>query len=61
MIVDPNPHLHAIPRYRMPVSYMKRQFTDERFPRPPALDVVNECPLEVLQALREDLALRFKL
>jgi len=60
MMVDPNPHFHAIPRYRAPVSYLDKWFTDERFPKPPALDVVNECSIEMLHTLRKDLALRFK-
>ena len=52
MMVDPNPHFHGIPRYRGPVSFQGRTFTDERFPKPPLLDQVNECSAEELLALR---------
>ncbi len=59
MMVDPNPHFHGIPRYRGPVDFQGQSFTDEKFPKPPALDVVNECSDEVLAALREHLRASF--
>lgn len=59
MMVDPNPHFHAIPRYRGPVTFQGQSFTDERFPTPPALDVVNECSKETLAALRDHLRAAF--
>ena len=59
MMVDPNPHFHGIPRYRGPVDFQGRSFTDENFPKPPSLDVVNECPSEVLTALQEHLRSAF--
>jgi diadenosine tetraphosphate (Ap4A) HIT family hydrolase len=55
MMVDPNPHFHALPRYRGPVDFQGRSFTDANFPKPPSLDVVNECPQEALDALRDHL------
>src|SRR6185503_15625705 len=32
MMVDPNPHFHGIPRYRGPVTFQGRSFTDDLFP-----------------------------
>jgi diadenosine tetraphosphate (Ap4A) HIT family hydrolase len=59
MMVDPNPHFHGIPRYRGLVTFEGRSFTDENFPKPPSLDVVNECSKEILAALREHLRTAF--
>lgn len=59
MMVDPNPHFHGIPRYRGPVTFRGQSFTDEKFPKPPALDVLNECSEEMLAALREHLRASF--
>lgn len=45
MMVDPNPHFHAIPRYASPASIDGRQFVDARFPRPPdALQDIGTDP-----------------
>ena len=35
MMVDPNPHFHAIPRYDQPVQLGEAQYRDEHYPRPP--------------------------
>lgn len=51
MMVDPNPHFHGIPRYRGPVDFQGRSFTDENFPKPPSLGTVNDCSKEELAAL----------
>jgi|SRR4028118_160190 Diadenosine tetraphosphate (Ap4A) hydrolase and other HIT family hydrolases len=59
MMVDPNPHFHGIPRYRGPVVFQQQSFTDENFPKPPSLDVVNECSKERLAALRDLLSSSF--
>jgi diadenosine tetraphosphate (Ap4A) HIT family hydrolase len=59
MMVDPNPHFHGIPRYRGAVDFQGQSFTDENFPKPPSLDVVNECSKETLAALREHLRASF--
>jgi diadenosine tetraphosphate (Ap4A) HIT family hydrolase len=55
MMVDPNPHFHGIPRFPAPVTFQGRSFKDELFPKPPSLDVVNDCPPEVLAALQDHL------
>lgn len=34
MMVDPNPHFHAIPRYETPVTIGGHSFTDTAFPKP---------------------------
>lgn len=59
MMVDPNPHFHALPRFRGDVSFQGQAFTDERFPKPPSLDVVNDCSKEKLAALRDYLRSAF--
>jgi diadenosine tetraphosphate (Ap4A) HIT family hydrolase len=59
MMVDPNPHFHGIPRYRDALDFQGRSFTDANFPKPPSLDVVNECPAEMLAALRDHLRAAF--
>ena len=43
MMVDPNPHLHAIPRYAAPVDLLVCSFCDFAFPRPP--DVLSGAGL----------------
>lgn len=35
MMVDPNPHFHAIPRYEESVSWSGIDFPDRTFPKPP--------------------------
>lgn len=35
MMVDPNPHFHAIPRYPAPVTLGKASFEDSAYPKPP--------------------------
>ena len=59
MMVDPNPHFHAIPRYRSDVTFQGQTFTDERFPKWASLDVVNDCSKERLAALRDYLRSSF--
>lgn len=44
MMVDPNPHLHAIPRYAAPVDLLGRSYCDIAFPRPP--DVLSGAGLD---------------
>lgn len=59
MMVDPNPHFHAIPRYKGPVAYGGQTFEDSLFPKAPQLDVSNPCTAALLQALRTDLHQRY--
>jgi|SRR5436305_1754128 len=59
MMVDPNPHFHGIPRYRGPVDFQGRSFTDANFPKPPSLDIVNKCSREELAAVQEHLRVAF--
>ncbi|MGW8394402.1 hypothetical protein [Pseudoduganella sp. HUAS MS19] len=44
MMVDPNPHFHAIPRYAAPVEVLGRTYCDIAFPRPP--DVLSGAGLD---------------
>lgn len=39
MMVDPNPHFHAIPRYAAPVDLEGGSYRDTAYPKPP--DVVH--------------------
>ena len=43
MMVDPNPHFHAIPRYAAPLRLGGLDYVDTAFPQP--VDML--CPLEV--------------
>lgn len=37
MMVDPNPHFHAIPRYDRAVEFRGHEYADELWPKPPDL------------------------
>ena len=58
MMVDPNPHFHAIPRYKEPSEYAGQIFYDSLFPKPPQLDISNHCSDELLKTLCLDLRQR---
>lgn len=59
MMVDPNPHFHAIPRYAEPVPACDTVFSDEAFPQPPDLRRVHRLTLEQLERLRRLLVLHW--
>lgn len=52
MMVDPNPHFHAIPRYATDVHFGGIAFTDTTFPSPPDLTAVNELTANQLEDVR---------
>jgi diadenosine tetraphosphate (Ap4A) HIT family hydrolase len=52
MMVDPNPHFHAIPRYAEQVSFNGLFFSDSVFPKPPILTVTHELTIEHLESIR---------
>lgn len=52
MMVDPNPHFHAIPRYAAEVHADGRAFLDAPFPNPPDLRCVHELTAEQLDSIR---------
>jgi diadenosine tetraphosphate (Ap4A) HIT family hydrolase len=56
MMVDPNPHFHAIPRYAAEVHAAGMAFADVAFPNPPDLRAVHELTAEQLESLRHLLA-----
>ncbi len=56
MMVDPNPHFHAIPRYATAVRFGTRVFTDPTFPKPPDLGHRHELDDAVLESVRSELA-----
>jgi diadenosine tetraphosphate (Ap4A) HIT family hydrolase len=54
MMVDPNPHFHAIPRYAKSVELQGAVFADAAFPNPPDLlsaHPVTATQLEVIRSL----------
>jgi diadenosine tetraphosphate (Ap4A) HIT family hydrolase len=56
MMVDPNPHFHAIPRYAGEVHAGGTVFTDLTFPNPPDLRHVHELASGQLEDVRRLLA-----
>ena len=52
MMVDPNPHFHAIPRYAEPVTLDGQVFIDASFPNAPDLHSVHELDSAELQRLK---------
>ena len=56
MMVDPNPHFHAIPRYAAQVQLGQTVFADAAFPNPPDLRAVHELTAEQLGDVRRLLA-----
>jgi diadenosine tetraphosphate (Ap4A) HIT family hydrolase len=61
MMVDPNPHFHAIPRYAAEVHVAGRAFADVAFPNPPDLRAVHEWTTEQLESQRRLLAQSWQL
>ncbi len=55
MMVDPNPHFHAIPRYAREVIVDGMTFRDGVFPRPPDVNAVHELDAAQLDAIRQRL------
>lgn len=60
MMVDPNPHFHALPRYSKPIIRDGRSFVDATFPKPPDLNVLNEIDVTQLEFIRRDLAANWR-
>ena len=52
MMVDPNPHFHAIPRYGAEVQFGGIVFSDVAFPNTPVLIPVRELTTEQLEGVR---------
>jgi diadenosine tetraphosphate (Ap4A) HIT family hydrolase len=55
MMVDPNPHFHAIPRYAAQVHFGGMAFSDAAFPSPPVLTPIHELTTKQLEAVRRSL------
>lgn len=55
MMVDPNPHFHAIPRYATAVQRGATVFTDAAFPKPPDLGHRHELDGAQLELVRSEL------
>lgn len=56
MMVDPNPHFHAIPRYAAAVRLGAVEFSDPAFPKPPDLAHRHELDGVQLELVRSELA-----
>ena len=56
MMVDPNPHFHAIPRYPRPIVVGTHPFTDTAYPKPPDITVGMHLDAPTLEAWRARLA-----
>jgi diadenosine tetraphosphate (Ap4A) HIT family hydrolase len=56
MMVDPNPHFHAIPRYAVEVQAGGSLFVDAAYPNPPDLHRAHELTAKQLDELRRLLA-----
>lgn len=52
MMVDPNPHFHAVPRYAAEVHVGGSAFVDTAFPNPPDLRCGHELTAEQLEGVR---------
>jgi diadenosine tetraphosphate (Ap4A) HIT family hydrolase len=52
MMVDPNPHFHAIPRYSAEVHVGGTVFADAAFPNPPDLRSAHGLTAEQLEGVR---------
>jgi diadenosine tetraphosphate (Ap4A) HIT family hydrolase len=52
MMVDPNPHFHAIPRYAAEVDFGGIVFSDVAFPSPPVLTRAHELTTDQLEGVR---------
>jgi diadenosine tetraphosphate (Ap4A) HIT family hydrolase len=46
MMVDPNPHFHAIPRYAAPLILHGRSYSDMAYPKP--ADVLHDLEIDPL-------------
>ena len=53
MMVDPNPHFHAIPRYAAEVNFGGIVFSDVEFPKPPVLTIAHELTTIQLETVRQ--------
>jgi diadenosine tetraphosphate (Ap4A) HIT family hydrolase len=49
MMVDPNPHFHAVPRYAQPLELDGVVYRDADYPRPPQLAGVPDAALDLRQ------------
>jgi diadenosine tetraphosphate (Ap4A) HIT family hydrolase len=52
MMIDPNPHFHAIPRYAKEVLFNGTTFSDSAFPKIPDITVAHDLTTQQLEAIR---------
>lgn len=56
MLVDPNPHFHAFPRFDQPVVYENARYLDAAFPKLLNLGETFDLGLESQAHLRDRIA-----
>lgn len=56
MMIDPEVHLHVLPRYATTREFAAQQFSDVAWPGPPRLDQVNTTDAATNAALRASLS-----
>ncbi|MFT4192543.1 MAG: hypothetical protein QM617_13585 [Comamonas sp.] len=56
MMVDPNPHFHAIPRYAEPIQFSRVEYVDTMFPKPCDVLTGLELTADTLEEWRALLA-----
>jgi diadenosine tetraphosphate (Ap4A) HIT family hydrolase len=52
MMVDPNPHFHAIPRYAREVVFAGTMFSDSAFPKIPDLTAAHDLTTQQFEEIR---------
>lgn len=60
MMVDPNVHLHVIPRYSEARSWNGREFPDAGWPGPPQLGSASALSSEAIRNLTAELQANFR-
>ena len=60
MMVDPNVHLHVIPRYQGLRRWDDIEFPDVGWPGQPRLDLSPDLPPEKMKSLKSDISLKFR-
>ncbi len=59
MMLDPDVHFHVIPRYAEARSFEGHSFSDQSWPGPPALNLVNDIDAGISERLRDALRSRW--
>lgn len=60
MMVDPNVHFHALPRYSSPRSFAGLEFRDTGWPKHPDMQFAHDISTEILESLRSHIAAEWR-